>query len=34
MSSFGVGNIVHWCVSLIEEKVFLKRELKKQCELQ
>ncbi len=27
---FGVGNIVHWAVSLIEEKVFLKRELKKQ----
>ena len=27
---FGVGNIVHWGVSLIEEKVFLKRELKKE----
>ena len=26
---FGVGNIVHWAVSLIEEKVFLHRELKK-----
>lgn len=26
---FGVGNIVHWVVSLIEEKVFLRRELKK-----
>ena len=26
---FGVGNIVHWGVSLIEEKVFLKRELRK-----
>ena len=25
---FGVGNIVHWAVSLIEEKVFLKRESK------
>lgn len=31
---FGVGNIVHWIVSLIEEKIFLRRELKKQCELQ
>ena len=26
---FGVGNIVHWGVSLIEEKIFLKRELLK-----
>ena len=26
---FGCGNITHWAVSLIEEKVFLKRELKK-----
>ena len=26
---FGVGNVVHWCVSLLEEKVFLRRELKK-----
>ena len=26
---FGVGNIVHWAVSLIEEKVFLRRELNK-----
>lgn len=26
---FGVGNIVHWVVSLVEEKIFLKRELKK-----
>jgi len=26
---FGVGNVVHWAVSLIEEKVFLKRELRK-----
>lgn len=26
---FGVGNIVHWVVSLVEEKVFLKRELYK-----
>ena len=25
---FGVGNIVHWAVSLIEEKVFLKKEIK------
>lgn len=25
---FGVGNIVHWVVSLIEEKIFLRRELK------
>ncbi len=25
---FGVGNVVHWIVSLVEEKVFLKRELK------
>ncbi len=24
---FGVGNVVHWIVSLIEEKIFLKREL-------
>lgn len=24
---FGVGNVVHWAVSLVEEKVFLKREL-------
>ena len=27
---FGVGNIVHWAVSLIEEKVFLRLELKKE----
>lgn len=26
---FGVGNVVHWAVSLIEEKVFLKREIRK-----
>jgi len=26
---FGCGNVVHWIVSLIEEKVFLKRELRK-----
>ncbi len=26
---FGVGNIVHWGVSLVEEKVFLRREIKK-----
>lgn len=26
---FGCGNIVHWIVSLVEEKVFLKRELMK-----
>lgn len=24
---FGVGNVVHWVISLVEEKVFLKREL-------
>lgn len=29
---FGVGNIVHWAVSLIEEKIFLRRELNKQIE--
>ncbi|MDD7316520.1 MAG: hypothetical protein PUG55_03705, partial [Bacillales bacterium] len=27
---FGCGNIVHWVVSLIEEKVFLRTEIKKQ----
>ena len=27
---FGCGNITHWAVSLVEEKVFLRRELKKQ----
>ena len=26
---FGCGNIVHWAVSIIEEKVFLRKELKK-----
>lgn len=26
---FGVGNIVHWAVSLIEEKVFLSREIRR-----
>ncbi len=26
---FGVGNVVHWVVSLVEEKIFLKREFKK-----
>ena len=26
---FGCGNIVHWIVSLLEETVFLKRELRK-----
>lgn len=31
---FGVGNIVHWGVSLVEEKVFLRRELRKAGELQ
>ena len=31
---FGVGNIVHWGVSLVEEKVFLRRELRKVGELQ
>ena len=25
---FGVGNVVHWVVSLVEEKVFLKKEIK------
>ena len=30
---FGCGNITHWIVSLVEEKVFLKRELKKKGEL-
>lgn len=25
---FGIGNIVHWIISLIEEKIFLKKELK------
>lgn len=25
---FGCGNITHWAVSLIEEKVFLKKEIK------
>ena len=27
---FGVGNIVHWIVSLVEEKIFLRRELSKE----
>lgn len=31
---FGFGNIVHLAVSLIEEKFFLKRELKKLGEMQ
>ena len=26
---FGCGNITHWAVSLVEEKIFLKREIKK-----
>lgn len=26
---FGVGNVVHWAVSLVEEKIFLKREIQK-----
>lgn len=26
---FGVGNVVHWALSLVEEKVFLKFELNK-----
>ena len=30
---FGVGNIVHWGVSLVEEKIFLRRELKKNAQL-
>ena len=25
---FGIGNIVHWLISIIEEKIFLKKELK------
>lgn len=25
---FGVGNVVHWIVSIVEEKIFLRRELK------
>ena len=25
---FGVGNVVHWMVSLVEEKIFLRKELK------
>ena len=31
---FGCGNIVHWIVSLVEEKVFLRRELQKELTLQ
>lgn len=27
---FDIGNIVHWVVSLVEEKVFLRLELKKE----
>ena len=27
---FGVGNIVHWAVSIVEEKIFLRRELRKE----
>ena len=27
---FGLGNVVHWAVSLIEEKIFLRRELRKE----
>jgi hypothetical protein len=30
---FGCGNITHWIVSLVEENVFLKRELQKKGEL-
>ena len=30
---FGVGNVVHWGVSLVEEKLFLRRELKKSEQL-
>lgn len=30
---FGVGNVVHWGVSLLEEKVFLRKELRKTGEL-
>ena len=25
---FGVGNIVHWIISIVEEKIFLKKEIK------
>ena len=31
---FGIGNIVHWAVSLIEEKVFLRRELKQPLQIE
>ena len=31
---FGCGNVVHWAVSLIEEKIFLRRELRKELTLQ
>ena len=30
---FGVGNVVHWGVSLVEEKIFLRRELQKSEQL-
>ena len=30
---FGVGNVVHWGVSLLEEKIFLRKELRKTGEL-
>ena len=30
---FGVGNVVHWGVSLVEEKIFLRRELKKSAQV-
>ena len=30
---FGCGNVVHWAVSLVEEKVFLKRELQRSTQL-
>ena len=26
---FGVGNVVHWVISLVEEKIFFRRELRK-----
>ena len=31
---FGCGNITHWIVSLIEEKVFLRKEIQKQSHLE
>ena len=25
---FGVGNVAHWLISIVEEKIFLKKEIK------